>query len=204
MALLVKVLYPVIWVLNGITTVVLKAFRVEPKNEVTSAFTRDEVANLVTESRGGGHLDINEERLLLGALTFEERDVSAVVLPVSALTTLPDDVTVEEAENTAASGFSRFPITESGPARLTGYVHAKDLLETDPVVRCRRIAPELIRALPTVRTTDGLRPVLEMMRNTGAHFAAATDQHQQVVGVIALEDLLEELVGQIRNDPHRR
>ncbi len=76
LVLIVRILFPVIWVLNQLANMVLAIFKVAPKDEVTSAFTRNEVANMVSESRSGGQLDRREERLLLGALTFDERESS--------------------------------------------------------------------------------------------------------------------------------
>ena len=82
LAMVVKVLYPVIWILQAISNGVLRLIKVHPKNEVTSAFTRDEVAGLVAESRQVGHLDVREEKLLIGALTFDDHDLTAVLIPL--------------------------------------------------------------------------------------------------------------------------
>lgn len=201
LVVVVRVLYPIIWVLNQLANLILRIFKVKAKDEVTSAFTRDEVATLVSQSRSDGHLDQREERLLLGALTFDERRVDTVLLALADVVTLAETVTPEQAEMAAVKGFSRFPVTDAG-GNLTGYVHTKDLLENDPSVRRRPIARDLIRPLPRVGRADGLRPVLETMRNSGAHLAAVT-AGETVIGVITLEDVLEELVGQIRDDSRR-
>ncbi|RIJ78744.1 HlyC/CorC family transporter [Nakamurella silvestris] len=203
LVLIVKVLYPVIWVLNTIANGVLRLFKIRAKDEVTSAFTRDEVANLVSESRSGGQLDSLEERLLLGALTFDEHTINRVLLPMGSVATLPQTVTPAAAEIATVQGFSRFPVTDD-TGRLTGYVHTKDLLETDPVRREQPIGAELIRTLPTISITDGLRPVLETMRNSGAHLASVTGEDGHIIGMVTLEDVLEELVGQIRDDSRQR
>jgi CBS domain containing-hemolysin-like protein len=196
---IVKVLKPLLWLLNSIGNLFLRLMKVQPKDEVTSVFTRDEVAALVEESREGGLLDINDEKLLLGALTFEERDVSSVVLPLHTVTTLPLDVTPAVAEAVAVEGFSRFPV-RSDAGRLVGYVHIKDLLELDEQQRNVPMARDLIRQLPTIRTDMPLRQVLTRMQNTGAHLASAADEAGHVLGIVTLEDVLEELVGQIRDD----
>ena len=86
---------------------------------------------------------------------------------------------------------------------MTGYVHIKDLLETDPARRRRPIDQDLIRPLITVQRTDPIRQVLATMKNTGAHLATVTDDTGCVLGIVALEDVLEELVGQIRDDSRR-
>jgi CBS domain containing-hemolysin-like protein len=196
----VRVLHPAIASLNWIANMVLRAVGVHPKDEVTSAFTRDEVAGLVDESRREGLIDHHERRLLVGALKFEERDARSVLLPAETLETVSPDVTPDELERVAArTGFSRFPVSRDG--RLVGYLHLKDVLEFEDVHRNRPIAAEWIRPLASVRDTDRLRAVLTTMQRSGAHLAGVrTMDGDEVLGVVALEDVLEELVGEIRDE----
>jgi CBS domain containing-hemolysin-like protein len=198
--LVVRVLQPAIRLLNWIANRLLTLFGVQVRDEVASAFTRDEVAGLVAESRREGLLDPMEERLLVGALTFEERDARAVLLPTERLETLPVDVTPAEVEQAAArTGFSRFPVRgEEGP--LIGYLHLKDALEIKDVHRNRPIARGWIRPLPKVSVTAPLRAVLATMQRSGAHMAEAVDDAGASQGVVALEDVLEEIVGEVRDE----
>lgn len=209
LVLIVRVLYPVLWVLNGVANLTLRLLRVQPKDEVTSAFTRDEVADLVGESRHGGFIELNDERLLLGALQFAERDVRSVLLPMHVVRTLPVDVTPERAELASIEGFSRFPL-RAGDGSLRGYVHIKDLLEDDAQARQRPIDPSIVRMLPTVGADDSLRDVMTAMQRTNAHLAAVHEGPAEgphpggpPLGLVTLEDVLEELVGEIRDDSRR-
>jgi CBS domain containing-hemolysin-like protein len=198
LALLVRVMRPAIAVLNAIANATLRMLGVTPKDEVTSAFTRDEVAGLVEQSRQEGLLDPHEGRLLVGALSFEERDVRSVVLPVDRVVMVDETVTPAELERLAArTGFSRFPVR--GAAGPMGYLHLKDALEFEDVHRNRPIARSWIRTLPAVAETDRLRAVLRTMQAAAAHLAAVT-REGRLVGVVALEDVLEELVGEIRDE----
>ena len=194
--------YPVIWLLNTIANLILRLFRVTPKDEVTSAFTRDEVAQLVEESRSGGLIEANDERLLLGALQFESQDVSTVLLPMDTVRMLPVDITPERAEELSAAGFSRFPITDGGPVPI-GYVHIKDLLVEQPADRSRPMDRALIRELPTVRPDDSLRGALVKMQKARAHLALVRAADEAPLGIVAMEDVLEELVGEVRDDSRR-
>jgi CBS domain containing-hemolysin-like protein len=195
----VRILRPAIASLNWIANTVLRLAGVEPKDEVTSAFTRDEVAGLVDESRREGLIEPNQEHLLLGALQFEERDVRSVLLPAAELETVTFDVTPEQVEQLAArTGYSRFPVRD-GDGALAGYLHLKDALEVQERHRRRPIARRWVRPLPPVAATDSLRHVLAEMQRTGAHLAQVR-AGEQVVGVAALEDVLEELVGEIRDE----
>ncbi len=198
LTLVVRVLHPVIWLLNWIANFVIRLLGVTPRNEVASAFTRDEVAGLVEESRREGMLDSHESSLLTGALAFDERDAGTILLPLDEVVMLPITATPAEVEAAAGrTGFSRFPITRGG--QMIGYLHLKDALEVKDKHRNRPIAEAWVRPLPTVRRTDGIRSALETMQTSGSHLARVIDPDQRTVGVIALEDVLEELIGEVRD-----
>jgi CBS domain containing-hemolysin-like protein len=199
----VIILYPAIASLNWIANGILKLMGVEPRNEVASAFTRDEVAGLVEESRREGFLDSHESNLLAGALGFEERTAKSVLLPLATIETVPVTVTPAEVEAVAArTGFSRFPVSRDG--EMVGYLHLKDALEFKDRHRNRSIAESWVRPLPTVGETDLLRSVLETMQASGAHLAQVSDPGGRIAGVVALEDVLEELIGEVRDATRRK
>lgn len=195
----VTVLRPVIWLLNKVANGVLRLLGVEPKDEVTSSFTRDEVAGLLDESRAGGLLDAGEHDLLTGALTLEDRDTRSVLIGRAELTVLsPDDDALAVERVAAETGFSRFPVVAGG--ELTGYVHVKDVLVADG--RPDVLVADITRPLPRVAAEADLRSTLQTMQAGRAQLAAVVDGGR-VVGVVALEDILEELVGEIRDSVHR-
>jgi CBS domain containing-hemolysin-like protein len=195
----VTLLKPLIVVLNAMSNGVLRLFRVQPRDEVASTYTPDEVAGLIGESRQEGLLDADEEQLLSGALGFEELTVETVVLPRADLTVLPADATPEQIRAaTARTGYSRFPVTGEG-AELVGYLHVKDALGNRHGDAADRNAGRLARPLPTVAADDTLRTALGVMREQGAHLAAVPGPDGGVRGVVALEDVLERLVGQVED-----
>lgn len=198
----VVVLRPVIVVINAIAAGILKLFGVELQSEVSSTYTRDEVAALVEESRGEGLLEEDQYGRLAGALGFTERTVSAVVLPAGGVTTLQRGAVAATVEELCgATGFSRFPVTgEQG--EWLGYVHIKDVLETDEVRRLRPIDDKWIRPFASVRPDDVLHDALETLQRRGAHMARVVDTDGAVIGLVTLEDVLEELVGEIRDAAH--
>lgn len=200
LVLTVRLLRPFIaganWVANGI----LRALNVDPKDEVTSTFTRDEVAGLVAESHREGLLDLEEQQLLTGALQFEQRTARAVLLPLDQVVTLPVHVTPRDLELEAErTGFSRFPVRDADGV-LSGYLHLKDVLQTDEELLSEPTSSDLVRALPSVAINESLRDVLETLQRTGAHLAIVTDGQGDVLGLVALEDVLEELVGEITDE----
>ncbi len=196
----VRVLRPFIAGVNAIANSILKLMGIDARDEVTSAFTRDEVAGLVAESRREGLLDLGEEQLLTGALEFEGRLVRTVLLPMAEVVTLPVHVTPRALEQAVGrTGFSRFPV-EDHDGMLCGYLHLKDALVTDPELLDEPTSSDLVRPLPSVQAGDSLRDVLATLQRTGAHLATVTDGAGEVLGLVALEDVLEELVGEITDE----
>ena len=202
MMLVVIVLKPVVVALNAIANTILRLIRVEPRDEVASAFTREEVASMVDESRGEGLIREDEYDRLAGALGFTERTVTDVLLPRESLVTVPQGATGADIEEVCAeTGFSRFPVA-SGSGELLGYLHVKDVLETDPERRLRPVDDKWIRSFATVRPGDVLHDSLSTLQARGAHMGRVVGDDGGVLGLVALEDVLEELVGEIRDAAH--
>ena len=199
MLAVVAVLKPFVVVLNGVANIIVRLFRIEPKGEVASTYSHDEVAGLVEESRREGLLDENEYDLVSGALDFHEGTVDEVLLPSAGLVTIPPSATPVDVERACAeTGFSRFPVLDAN-GEIAGYLHIKDVLETDDESRLETIADKWLRPLATVVAGSGLYEALRTMQARGSHMARVADESGAVLGVIMLEDVLEELVGEIRS-----
>jgi len=218
---LVQILRPLIVVLDAIARGTLRLLRVEPKQEVASAFTREEVAAMVEESRGEGLLQQGEYDRLAGALGFTEKTVADVLLPVRSLTTVRRGASGADIEALcAATGFSRFPVVDDEAAphggdaaapeligdaaapELIGYLHIKDVLEPDEARRQRPVDDKWIRPFATVTPDDALHDALETLQRRGSHMARVVDREGTTIGLAALEDVIEELVGEIRDAAH--
>jgi CBS domain containing-hemolysin-like protein len=203
----VTVLRPVIGVINAIARQLLRIVGVSLMDEVSSTYTREEVAALVEESRGEGLLLADEYDRLAGALGFTERTVDAVLMPVETLTTVSRQATVAEVEQTCAeTGFSRFPVrgdqSTGGAGSLIGYLHIKDVIEPDEARRDRVVEERWIRPFAPVKAGDSLHDVLEVLQRRGSHLASVIDQDGTLLGLATLEDVIEELVGEIRDAAH--
>ena len=101
----------------------------------------------------------------------------------------------------AATGFSRFPVCDEA-GELVGYLHIKDVLETDEERRVRPIEDKWVRPFAPVRADDLLHDVLEQLQRRGAHMARVVDDEGRTLGVATLEDVIEELIGIIRDAAH--
>lgn len=199
---IVTVLRPIIVGLNAIANGTLRLLKVEPKDEISSSYTREEVAALVEESRGEGLLEDDEYDRLAGALGFTEKSVAAVLMPRETLTTVRRGSSAADVEALcAATGFSRFPV-EAEDGELLGYLHIKDVLEPDEERRLRPVEDKWIRPFAPVAATDQLHDALEQLQRKGAHMARVVDVDGTTLGLATLEDVIEELIGEIRDAAH--
>ena len=199
---IVTVLRPVIIVINAMASGVLRLFGVKLMDEVSSTYTREEVAALVEESRGEGLLEDDEYDRLAGALGFTEKTVASVLMPASTLSTVRRGSSAADVEALcAATGFSRFPVA-SDSGELLGYLHIKDVLEPDETRRERAIDDKWIRPFAPVTPDDSLHDTLETLQRRGAHMARVVDLEGATLGLATLEDVIEELVGEIRDGAH--
>ncbi|MFC4003449.1 hemolysin family protein [Prauserella oleivorans] len=198
----VRLTKPFIWLLNGLANGVLRLMRVEPKDGIDSGYTSDELAALLSESRREGLLDQSEHRRLSQTLSSVEKTVSDVLVPVDELTTLPAQPTVGDVERAVSStGFSRFPL-RADTGTLVGYLHVKDVLDQvgdDPGARVPVRKTRRLTQLPLYARLDR---ALSAMRREGSHLATAVDDTGRIAGVVALEDLVEEYVGTVRDGTH--
>jgi CBS domain containing-hemolysin-like protein len=199
----VTVLRPVILVINAAARVVLRAVNVDMQAEVSSAYTREEVAALVEESRGEGMLAEDEYGRLAGALGFTEKTIADVLMPVADLETVRRGATGADVEALcAATGYSRFPVVGEDDD-LLGYLHIKDVLETDETRRQRVVDDKWIRPFAPVQLGDLLHDALARLQQRGAHMALVVEPDGTVQGLATLEDVIEELVGEIRDAAHQ-
>jgi CBS domain containing-hemolysin-like protein len=199
-----RVFRPVIAVLGACARLILRAFRVEPKDEVDAVFTSAELTVLVEDARRAGLLDSDEQERLEDALELGTRPVTDVLLTHAELITLEPTATPREVEElTVRTGYSRFPVAApgGGPGYL-GYLHVKDVLDADAVDR--PVPQRLWRPMTTLRADLPLDDALTAMRRAASHLAAVEDAGGRVLGLVALEDVLEMLVGEVRDPAHRQ
>jgi CBS domain containing-hemolysin-like protein len=196
-----RVLAPLIRVLNALANGGLRLLRVEPKDELTSAYTAQEVQSIVETSQREGLLG-HEHALVTGALEFSDRDAGDVAVPLADVVPVAEGSTPADVERLVArTGFSRFPVADAG-GELVGYLHLKDVLYADDERYEQPVPAKRIRSLVTVSAGDDVEDVLAAMQRSGAHLARVVDAGG-VTGVVFLEDVLEELVGEVRDETRR-
>ena len=193
---------PVTVGLGACARLVLKAFRVEPKDEVEAAFTSVQLGRLVEDSGQAGLLEPAEQERLEDALELGSRPVTDVLIPRATLVTVPPSVTPRQIEElTVRTGFSRFPVCAEGGGPYMGYLHVKDVLDMEDGTRA--VPQQIWRPMATLRAELPLDDALTVMRRAATHLAQVADASGRVLGLVALEDVLEMLVGEVRDPSHR-
>jgi CBS domain containing-hemolysin-like protein len=204
----VRMFRPIISGLTAVATGVLKLLRIKPISEIGDVIDRDSVAALIGESSEEGLLQTNQQELLSEALAFEETKAEVVGLPLEVLVTVAPDVTPADIEQLVTStGYSRFPVRKadhsSNGADLLGYIHLADVLETDPTSRNEPVDRRCIRPLAEIPAAATLQTALATLRRSGSHLARLLGENGQTRGLIALEDILEQLVGEVADATRR-
>jgi CBS domain containing-hemolysin-like protein len=197
-----RLLHVVVVSLNWTANAVLRAFRVEPKDEAASAYTVDEVATIVAQSQREGTLR-DGSGTLTAAFEFTEKTVDDVAVPMSGLVTLPEDATPSDVERAVAqNGFSRYVLVDDG-GDPTGYLHLKDVIDLDEDEFGDPVPPKRIRQLISIYQGTDLEDALATMRRSGVHVARSFDERGDTRGVLFLEDILEELIGEVQDATRR-
>ncbi|WP_166865360.1 hemolysin family protein [Salinibacterium sp. ZJ70] len=202
--LFTTVFKPAIVLLNGTANAVLRSMGVEPKEELSSARTADELKSLVRRSASQGSLDRDTATLLARTLAFSEHSAADVMTPRPRLATVERTDTAEAVIQLARrTGYSRFPVLDDDVDDIVGVVHVKQAVA---VPRERR-ASVPVSALQTdalrVPETMKLDTLLGELRAQSYQLAVVVDEYGGTAGVATLEDLVEELVGEV-SDEHDR
>ena len=177
---------------------------VAPKNEANSVFTLDEVATIVAQSTREGVLT-DAGGTLSAAFEFTSKKVRDVAVGMASLVTLPEDATPADVERAVAQrGFSRYILVDD-EGEPTGYLHLKDVIDLDESDEFDEpVPPKRIRQLISIFRGTDLEDALATMRRSGVHVARAFDENGATRGVLFLEDIIEELVGEVQDATRRR
>ncbi|MBF6239442.1 MULTISPECIES: hemolysin family protein [Nocardia] len=200
---------PLIALYNLAANLTLRALRIEPKDELDATVSSVELAEMFGESHSEGLLDEEEHRRLTQALGSSDRLVADVMVPLAKVRSAPlrgDGTTLGDIESAVAeTGYSRYPVRATDGS-LVGYLHVKDVLD---LVADDKAGPDTpiprtdIRPLPSVSSGATLFEALARLRRTNSHLGRVVDGRGTTVGIVALEDLVEEFVGTVRDATHR-
>ncbi|MGH9024250.1 MAG: hemolysin family protein, partial [Acidimicrobiia bacterium] len=192
---------PLIVFLNEAANWTLRRLRIEPREELRSVRSMEELELLVRISGVEGTLERAEETLLTRTIRFSRKTAADVLVPRGDMVALPGDATVLDLFDAArASGHSRFPVYGADHDDILGIVHAKDGYAVPEPDRATTTLAGIARPAEMVPINRELAALLHDMRAVGSQMALVIDEYGGVDGIVTIEDLLEEIVGEIEDE----
>jgi CBS domain containing-hemolysin-like protein len=200
MQIFYKIFYYPIRLLDWTGTKTVRLFGLHPSGEHGSVYSEDEIRQLIEISKESGHLNEEERRLINQVFEFSETTVREAMIPRTEIVAIPVTSPLEEiAKAFRQHGFSRLPVYRESLDDIAGFIHSKDLMPF--LLRPKLFKLEKVLQKPMyVVDTARLEDVLRQMQREKFHFGFVVDEHGGVEGIITLEDLLEEIVGDISDE----
>ncbi len=191
-----KIFRPVIWLLSRSTDFVVRGFGIDPK-EARSQISEEELLDLVA-----GHAALTDEErdIVEEVFNASERQIHEVMVPRTEVDFMDASLTVGKAIEVAVDrAHSRYPVIRGSSDEVIGFIHVRDLLDTSLASKATKII-ELARNIMFLPGTKGILPALTEMREQGQHVAIVLDEYGGTDGIVTLEDLVECLIGDIRDE----
>jgi len=202
--LFTTVFRPFVALLNNTANLILRGFGIEPKEELTSARTAEELRSLVRRSATEGSLDRDTATLLARTLVFSEHIASDVMTPRPRVSSVERTQSAQTVIDLARqTGLSRFPVVDAGIDDVVGLVHVKQAVAVPRGKRADVPVSALQSDVVRVPETMKLDLLLGELRGRGYQMAVVVDEYGGTAGVVTLEDLVEELVGEVADEHDR-
>ena len=199
MWLFMRLAGPIIRLFDGSANRLLRMIGVEPVEELRGAVSTEELDLIVDSSAESGHLTQSQAALLERAIDFGELEASDAMVPWNRVVTIDVDATAADLRDLMASTHSRFPVVDAD-GQVQGIVHAKDLLGVGRSDYETTVVSELLHEILAVPEAAGLNVVLAELRSRATEMAIVIDEYGGPAGVVTLEDVVEELVGDIEDE----
>jgi putative hemolysin len=200
--LLARIAKPVVWVLQVSAQWIARLFGVEPSPTGMIAHTEEDIRMIVAEGRQAGAVEEVEEELIYKAFDFAEKEVHDVMVPRPEVVMISVELPAQECLDAIVdSPFTRYPAYRGSVDEIVGILHVRDLFKAlyDRGIEAVEIE-ELLRAPFFVPETKDLAVLLGEFRRTNQHMAIVVDEYGSMQGIVTLEDLLEEIVGEIEDE----
>ena len=192
--------YPVRF-LNAIGNALLHIFRVPPAEGHDRVLSPEELELLVAESAEGGLLNEDEQEMINNIFDFSERTVEQVMTPRTKVEAIPHDVSRQELLNiVTTSRHSRFPVYENDRDHIIGILHLKDIVRQTVKSQSRFDLRLILRSTPAVPDDLPVQTLLAAFKKQKLHMAIVLDEFGGMAGIVTLEDLVEEVVGEVRDE----
>lgn len=186
--------------LNSSANWILRVLGFDPKEEVANARTAEELASVVSRSGEEGTLGAATAELVARSIEFGDRTAADVMMPRPRVTFVEDESVQEVLDLTARTGHARYPVMGDSVDDIVGVVHFKDALGVPLEQRATTPAHSIAREATVVSESMTLDPLLRELRQPGLQIAIVVDEYGGTAGIVTLEDLIEEIVGEIDDE----
>ena len=197
--LFMKIAGPLIRLFDGAANRLLRSLGIEPVEELHGGVSADELDLIVDSSAESGHLTMSQATLLERAIDFPALEASDAMVPWNRVATIDGASTAADLRDAMSTRHSRFPVVDDD-GLVQGIVHAKDLLGVDRGAYDATLVHELMHEVVAVPEAAGLAIVLGQLRAHSTEMAMVIDEYGGPAGIITLEDVVEELVGEIEDE----
>ncbi|WP_322905960.1 hemolysin family protein [Paenibacillus campi] len=196
MLLFHKIMYPFIWMLNGMANALLKLFGIAPASEHESAHTEEEIRILMKESNKSGLIDNTELALVDNIFEFADTTAHEIMIPRTEMICLSLHASREENLQIALNGMcTRYPVCDGDKDHIVGFLHIKDLLRYQIIDSVK-----LIRPIIAVPESIKISELMKLMQRGKTQIAILIDEYGGTAGLVTLEDIMEEIVGEIQDE----
>ncbi|MFP4976172.1 hemolysin family protein [Paenibacillus sp. CN-4] len=196
MNLFYKVMYPFIWLLNVLASGLLRLFRLTPVSETGTAHTEEEIRIIMQESNKSGLIDNTEMTLVDNIFEFADTMAREIMIPRTEMICLNNQMTLEENLEIAQEGMrTRYPVCNGDKDHIVGFIHIKDLMRGGSSDYL-----DLIRPILTVPESIQISALLKLMQRAKTQIALLIDEYGGTSGLVTLEDIMEEIVGEIQDE----
>ena len=193
--------WPFIWVLRGMSEALIRLMGLESPSEMRLVHSEEELKLLISASHEEGVLEAEERQLLYKVFDFAETEARQVMVPRPDVVALQVDLTPDEAiEQTLNAPYTRYPVYGETLDDLVGVVHIRHLFGARLQQSDATTLEAFVRPVPIVPETKKLDELLAEFRRTNTHMAIVVDEYGSTVGIATLEDVLEEIVGEINDE----
>lgn len=194
------IMKPLIWLMNGSARVIIRMFGVDPDAN-NDAMSEEEIKIIINNSYNGGEINQTELAYMQNIFSFDERHAKDIMVPRTQMITLNEPFNLDELlETLKEHQFTRYPITEDGDKdHVKGFINVKELL-TEYASGKSINANEFVHELPMISETTRISDALVRMQREHVHISLIIDEYGGTAGILTMEDILEEIVGEIRDE----
>ncbi|HMR57301.1 MAG TPA: hemolysin family protein [Cyclobacteriaceae bacterium] len=190
---------PFIWLLNGFANLILKLLGIKPMSEI-EIHSEEELKLIIAESEEGGAIETSERELIQNVFDFDNRVARQVMVPRVKMSMIKSDTSIADALHIMLKeGYSRYPIYEISKDEIIGVVHSKDIVSVY-IQNNGKTLKDIMRQVHFIPETKPIDVLLRDFQRTKAQMAFVVSEFGGIIGLVTLEDILEELVGEIQDE----